>query len=176
MNAMAKEVDDAQHNNDKISKKGGKANTQKVEIALSKLQTANQQWDAQAPFVFENLQSLDERRLNHLRDVLTQLQTHEADLVETNRVTVEHTLTALLEIDTAQEITNWAQSAVAGKAPLPERKTVTRQGSTAGTTTGSVHTETSSTLPPPPTPRSTADNRSEHSARQDSFQRESIGE
>jgi hypothetical protein len=180
LNAMAKEVEDAKHNNEKISKKGGKASSQKVEIAMSKLQTATQQWDAQAPFVFENLQSLDERRLNHLRDILTQLQTHEADLVETNRVTVERTLTSLLEVDTDQEIRNWAQFAVAGKPLLGDRKP-TRQASVAGTTNESIRTETSQTIPQSPAPApSTTDNRSEHStrlenARQESFRSDSAG-
>jgi F-BAR domain only protein len=162
--SMAKELEDAQHNSDKLSKRAGKASAQKVENALSKLQTANQQWDSQAPFVFENLQSLDERRLNHLRDVLTQLETHEADLVERNRITVEQTLTALLEVDTAQEIRNWSQSAVAGK-PITERRA--RQLSNAGTAMGGVNTDAAS-MPPPPAPRSTTDNRSEHSGKQES--------
>src|SRR6266542_2643080 len=85
--AMAKEVEDAQHNSEKLSRKGGKASTQKVEAATSKLQSANQQWDSQAPFIFETLQALDERRLNHLRDVLTQYETHASDQVERNRAT-----------------------------------------------------------------------------------------
>lgn len=182
LNVMAKEVDEAQHNNDKISKKGGKASSQKVELALSKLQTANQQWDAQAPFVFESLQSLDERRLNHLRDVLTQLETLEADLVESNRITVEQTISTLLEVDTNQEIRNWSQAAIAGKPLLADRKA--RQPSIAGTTSGSVHTE-ASMPPPPPAPRSTTersttdrsvtDNRGEHSTKQESLKPESTG-
>jgi hypothetical protein len=160
--AMAKEVEDAQHNSEKLSKKGGKASTQKVEAATSKLQSANQQWDSQAPFVFETLQALDERRLNHLRDVLTQYETHESDQIERNRTTVEQTLTSWLEIDTAQEIRNWAKASVAGK-PITERSA--RQLSNAGSS--SVAPET--VLPPPPTPRSTlTDNRSEHSSKHES--------
>jgi len=159
--AMAKEVEDAQHNSEKLSKKG-KASTQKVEAATSKLQSANQQWDSQAPFVFETLQALDERRLNHLRDVLTQYETHASDQVERNRTTVEQALTSLLEIDTAQEIRNWAKASVAGK-PITERSA--RQMSNAGSS--SVAPETA--LPQPPTPRSThTDNRSEHSSKHES--------
>ncbi|ESZ93347.1 hypothetical protein SBOR_6274 [Sclerotinia borealis F-4128] len=148
LTAMARELEDARHASEKLSKKGGKVNSQKVEIAATKLQTAEQQWQAQAPYVYETLQAIDERRLNHLRDVLTQFETHEADRIERSRVAVEQTLTALLEVDTAQEIRNWSEATTAGR-PVLER--TVRQLSSAGTGgTGGT------TLPlPPPTPRST---------------------
>ncbi|CZR62165.1 related to SYP1 Protein with a potential role in actin cytoskeletal organization [Phialocephala subalpina] len=165
---MAKELDDAQTKSDKLSSKGGKANALKVDQATSRLQTASQQWEAQAPFIMENLQALDERRLNHLRDVLTQYETHEADLVERNRKTVEETLTSLLEIDTSQEIRNWAAASVQGLS-ITERRA--RQLSSVGT----EHTGNASLPLPPQTPRSThtthTDNQSEHSqpTRQDTI-------
>lgn len=152
---MARELEDAQEKSDKLSKKGGKASALKVDAASSKLQSANSQWDSQVPFIFESLQALDERRLNHLRDVLTQYETHEADVIEQNRKTVEQTLSTLLEVDTAQEIKNWSQATVAGK-PVNERRV--RQPSTAGSGSGG-----GASLAPPPTPRSTTDNHSEHS-------------
>jgi hypothetical protein len=158
--SMAKEQEAAQEKSDKLSKKGGKASTLKVENATSQLQNANQQWDSQAPFIFESLQALDETRLNHLRDVLTQYQTHEADRIEKNRVTVEQTLGSLLEIDTSQEIRAWSQATVAGK-PVTERRS--RQLSNAGSSATPV-----STLRPPPTPThtdNTSQRSSEHSAR-----------
>ncbi|APA13736.1 hypothetical protein SS1G_07570 [Sclerotinia sclerotiorum 1980 UF-70] len=146
LTAMAKEVDDAQHASDKLSKKGGKASTQKVENAAAKLQSAEQQWQAQAPFIYESLQVADERRLNHLRDILTQFETHEADRIERSRVAVEQTLTALLEVDTAQEIRNWSEATTGGR-PVTERSN--RNISSAGDSGGPA-------LPiPPPTPRST---------------------
>lgn len=165
--AMAKELEDAQDKSDKLSRKGGKASTQKVESATSKLQSANQQWDSQSPFIFETFQALDETRLNHLRDHLTQYLTHEADQIERNRVTIEQTLGSLLEIDTSQEIKNWSQATVAGK-PITERKA--RQLSNAGSSNagGSVRAGTGATPPPPQTPRSThTDNVSEHSGKQE---------
>jgi hypothetical protein len=153
--SMARELDDAQEKSDKLNRKGGKASSLKVDAASSKLSTATSQWDSQAPFIYETLQALDERRLNHLRDVLTQYETHEADVIEQNRRTVEQTLSALLEVDTAQEIKNWSQATIAGK-PLNERRT--RQLSTAGSGSGGT-----SSLAPPQTPRSNTDNHSEHS-------------
>jgi hypothetical protein len=163
--AIAKELEDAQKKSDKLAEKGGKANTHKVDNASSRLQTANQQWDSQAPFIFETLQALDEKRLNHLRDVLTQYETHEADQIERNRKTIEETLRSLLEIDTSQEIRNWSEASVAGK-PITERKA--RQLSTAGS---SITAATN--VPPPQTPRSThtthTDNHSEHSGRQEFY-------
>lgn len=153
--SMARELDDAQEKSDKLNRKGGKASSLKVDAASSKLSTATSQWDSQAPFIYETLQALDERRLNHLRDVLTQYETHEADVIEQNRRTVEQTLSALLEVDTAQEIKNWSQATIAGK-PFNERRT--RQLSTAGSGSGGT-----SSLAPPQTPRSNTDNHSEHS-------------
>jgi hypothetical protein len=164
--AMAKELDMAQEKSDKLSKKGGKASTQKVESATSQLQNARQQWDSQAPFVFETLQALDETRLNHLRDVLTQYQTHEADQIERNRVTVEETLSSLLEIDTAQEIRAWSKSKASGK-PASERRV--RGASNAGSTAPAA-----TNLRPPPIPTH-SDNMSQRSSEQSARQENSGG-
>jgi hypothetical protein len=152
--AMQKELDEAQVKADKLGKKGGKANSLKVDNASQKLETANSQWDSQAPFVFEKLQAVDESRLNHLRDVLTQYLTHEADQVERNRVTAETTLNSLLEVDTSQEIQNFAKNATQGKPKL--ERNARRTSSSAG----------SNTMPPPPIPKFAAgDGGSEHSGR-----------
>lgn len=132
LSSMAKELEDAKNQSEKLSRKGGKASAQKVEAATSKLEAANVQWDTQAPFIFETLQALDERRLNHLRDVLTQLETHEADQVERSRITAEQTLNSLLEVDTAQEIQNFARDAVAGKPKLERRPPIRQASSMAG--------------------------------------------
>ena len=163
---MARGLEDAQEKSDKLIKKGGKANSQKVEIANSRLQTARQEWGSQSPFVFEKLQALDESRLNHLRDVLTQYETHEADQVERNRITVEQTLSSLLEVDSSQEIKNWSHATVAGR-PVLERNA--RQSSNAGSGSfgGSFNAGGGAALPPQ-TPRSThTDNASEHSGKQE---------
>lgn len=160
LGAMAKELDDAQERSDKLTRKGGKASAAKVDQATVKLQVAEQQWNSQAPFIFETLQALDERRLNHLRDVLTQYETHQADQIERNRIAVEQTLSTLLEVDTVQEIKNWSQAGVAGK-PITERRA--RQLSTADAAAAAAMP------PPPPTPRSThtshGDNQSQHSTK-----------
>lgn len=155
LSSMARDLDEAQEKSDKLNKKGGKASALKVDAASSKLNSATSIWDSQAPFIYETLQALDERRLNHLRDVLTQYETHEADVIEQNRKTIEHTLSSLLEIDTSQEIKNWSQASIAGK-PLNERRV--RQPSTAGSGSGGT-----ASLAPPQTPRSNTDNQSEHS-------------
>lgn len=163
---LAKEQEDAHEKAEKLSRKGGKANVQKVENANSRLHNANQQWDSQAPFVFETLQALDETRLNHLRDVLTQYETHEADQIERNRITVEQTLSALLEIDTEQEIRAWSQANVSEK---PRHRTI-RQQSTAGSSI------TAANLPAPPTPGSVAgDNASERNSEQSARLESSTG-
>ncbi|TVY78494.1 Cytoskeletal protein syp1 [Lachnellula suecica] len=165
LNSIAKELTEAQEKSEKLSRKGGKASAQKVDQATSRLQNAEASWDSQAPFIFENLQALDERRLNHLRDVLTQFETHQNDCIERNRKSVEQAVSSLLEVDTSQEIKTWSTQTVAGK-PMTERKA--RQLSTAGSTSTATIPPVS-TMPPPPTPptrgSSNVDDRSEHSSK-----------
>jgi hypothetical protein len=118
LTAMAKEVDAANDKADKLKKKGGKAAAGKVANASIDVESANSQWTSQAPFVFEKLQAVDESRLNHLRDVLTQFQTHEVDQVERNRETAEKTLNALLTVETADEIQTFAARKIGGRPRL----------------------------------------------------------
>ncbi len=164
LTALAKEVETAQEASDKLAKKGGKASASKVDAATSKLETKRTAWDSQAPFICEKLQGLDESRLNHLRDVLTQLGTHETDMVERNRSTVEGTLNSLLEIDTAVEIHNFSANATGGKP----RRPAPRQGSSVSQSARSVMSNNSSQLAPPtPTMQrpSVEDSASQHSGR-----------
>ena len=128
--AIAKDLSAARKKAQKLEGKG----SDRAEGAKSSVDDANSQWDSQAPFVFEQLQSADEARINHLRDVLTQYQTHELDQVERGRSSAEHCLSALLEIETSDEIKAFATKArgQAGSAPL-------RQDSVAmSTRTGKV--------------------------------------
>ncbi|KAK0715545.1 Muniscin C-terminal mu homology domain-containing protein [Lasiosphaeris hirsuta] len=131
LSTMAKELDTAADKSERLTRKGGKANSQKVDLAASQLESASQQWESQAPFIFETLQALDEQRINHLRDVLTQFETHEVDQATRTQASAEDVLNTMLEINTAQEIQNFSQRTVAGK-PKVERKPVTRQSSIAG--------------------------------------------
>lgn len=146
---LAKEFESAQRDSDKLAKKGGKAATAKVEAAQSKLSSKSADWEAQAPFIFEKLQGIDESRLNHLRDVLTQLGTHETDQVERDRTTVEATLSTLLDIDTSVEIHNFAANHTGGK-PIERSRAPPRQGSTVSASARSAVSNHSSTLAPPP--------------------------
>ncbi|POS84069.1 hypothetical protein EPUL_003473, partial [Erysiphe pulchra] len=110
LSSLARELEDAQSKNDRLIRKGGKASVPRVEAASNRLQAAKQHWDVQAASIFESLQALDERRVNHLRDILTQYQTHEADHIQLNREAVESTLRFLLEINTEAEIRSWSQT------------------------------------------------------------------
>lgn len=125
---MAKELDDAAEKADKLTKKGGKANAHKMDLATARLESASQQWESQSPFIFETLQALDEQRVNHLRDVLTQFETHEVDQATRTQATAEEVLNTILEVNTAQEIQSFSQKSVAGKARV-DRKPMTRQSS-----------------------------------------------
>ncbi|CAO2654130.1 Nn.00g108630.m01.CDS01 [Neocucurbitaria sp. VM-36] len=122
LTAIAKDIDSAQKKSGKLKDKGPKAKASAVADAIQEIEKAELQWDSQAPYVFEQLQAIDETRLNHLRDALTQFQTHEVDQVERSRVTAEETLNALLNIETADEIQTWALRMRSGDLPQPSRK------------------------------------------------------
>lgn len=100
--SVGKDLETAQRRVEKI--KSGKSSANKVASAKADVDAASQQWESQAPYVFERLQALDENRVNHLRDVLTQLQTHELDHLEKSRVAAESCLNTLLNVDTIDEI------------------------------------------------------------------------
>jgi len=145
---LAKDIANAQRK----AAKGGR----NAASANSAVEDTTRQWEAQAPYVFEQLQALDETRVNHLRDVLTQFQTHELDSIEKSRASAESILNALLSVETADEIKLFAERATTQRPSL-----TTRRSSTTPSTTPS-----SSSLRPPPTPpppRHTDDRRSQRS-------------
>ncbi|KAL9085744.1 MAG: hypothetical protein Q9159_004513 [Coniocarpon cinnabarinum] len=82
LGAMAKEYDQAQKKADKLNAKASRGGTGRIPGSSEEVDKAMQQWESQAPYVFEQLQAVDETRLNHLRDVLTQFETHEVDHIE----------------------------------------------------------------------------------------------
>lgn len=172
LSAIAKELEDAKEKADKLTKKGGKASALKVDQATARLESATGQWESQAPFILETLQALDEQRCNHIRDVLTQLQTHEVDQADRLRATANDALTTILEADTSKEVENFANRATGGRVKL-ERRTGTGTGSIERTPTatrqssvGNVQPPSTadSSLAPPPTAASfNDDDRSDHS-------------
>jgi hypothetical protein len=143
--AIAKDFDSAQKKADKLREKSGRPD--KVANASSNVDDASQQWESQAPYVFEQLQSLDETRVNFLRDLLTQFQTHEVDLVERNRTNAESCLNALLNLETAEEIKSFAAKISGGRESSLGRR---RRRSSAATGARPQ----SASLAPPPTPPS----------------------
>ena len=151
--AVAKDLDGAQKKAQKLA--GGKSNANKVANATSDVDAANQAWESQAPFVFEQLQALDESRVNHLRDVLTQFETHEVDLVERNRITAESCLNALLNVNTADEISTFAARNAGADQNVPRRlanRSATTSGSTADSTPDPAPIPAAATSPPTLTP------------------------
>ena len=117
--SLARDVEEAQKKSDKIMAKGNKADSSKLSGALSSMQEAQQQWESQAPYVFEQLQALDESRVNHLRDCLTQLQTHQTDQLERSRIVVASSLEAILNIDTSEEISGFVARTTGSTPSLP---------------------------------------------------------
>lgn len=164
---LAKDLEDAQDKSDKLNKKGGKANTSKVDAASSRLESAMQQWQSQAPFVFESLQAFDESRVNQLRDLLTQYQTHESDQAQRTLDNAAVTLSLVLEVSTEREIQNFAQKITSGRPRLAPR-TSTRQSSivpdNAPPAALSRDPTNTSLAPPAPSQQIPEDNASEHNS------------
>ncbi|KAL3479792.1 Muniscin C-terminal mu homology domain-containing protein [Aspergillus californicus] len=117
LTTLAKNLESSQKKVEKAKDRGPKG-ADRLASAVSAVQEVHQQWDSRAPFVFEQLQAADEGRLNHLRDVLTQLETHESDQVERCRQAAESCLNVLLNVETADEIKTFA-ARINGGRPLP---------------------------------------------------------
>lgn len=118
---LAKNMETAQKKVEKAKEKGPKG-ADKLASAIHAAEEVTQQWQSRAPFVFEQLQAVDEGRLNHLRDVLTQLGTHEADQVERCREVAESCLNALLNVETADEIKTFAAKVNGGRPVVARRQ------------------------------------------------------
>ncbi|KAI4208542.1 MAG: hypothetical protein LQ346_000052 [Caloplaca aetnensis] len=164
--AVAKELDAAQKRAERM--RGGKSGATKIAEATSSAEAISQEWQNQAPYVFEQLQALDESRINHLRDVLTQLQTHELDQAERSRVSAEDCLNTLLNVDTKEEISAFV-ARTSARAPLMEPNTRSRTASgnllstppraqddraseMSASSEGALRTSTIGGPPPAPTP------------------------
>ncbi|KAF2421828.1 hypothetical protein EJ08DRAFT_690123, partial [Tothia fuscella] len=138
--SLGRDVENAQKKADKLKDKGGKAAAGKVASAASEVENAQGQWDSQAPYVFERLQAVDEARVNHLRDVLTQYQTHIIDSGSTVESTSAETMNALLNLQTEDEIKTFAMKTT---RTLPTATSARRRMSRAAE------------QPPPPPPPTT---------------------
>lgn len=167
LSSMAKELEDAQDKVDKLSKKGGKASALKVDTATARLESASSQWESQAPFILETLQALDEQRCNHLRDVLTQFETHEVDQSDRLRAAADDALATILEVDTTKEVESFVSRVTAGRPKTERRIGTMERTSTAtrqSTSTNALPPSTAdSSLAPPPSFAQNTDTRSEHS-------------
>ena len=128
---MARELVDAQDRSDKLTKKGAKASTLKVDEAVAKLESSQQQWDSTAPFVFETLQALDESRVNQLRDLLTQYHTLESAHAQRIIKTSEIALVLTSNINTQEEIESFQTKTIASRPKLPPTQSSSRQQSFA---------------------------------------------
>jgi len=160
--SLAKELERAQQKTDKLRGKGERVEAGKVASANLELDNAQSQWDSQAPYVFETLQAVDETRLNLLRDVLTQFQTHEVDLVQKSQTSAEHCLNVLLSLQTEDEIKMWALKMVQGKPRIEraQRPSIPSPASHVGRPSPARAAGSSSNLAPT---RSHPDNESQRS-------------
>jgi hypothetical protein len=113
---IARDVDRAKQKLERLQSKGDSG---KIASATGEYENTQREWDNQAPYVFESLQALDESRWNHLRDVLTQFQTHEIDQVEKHRISAEQVLNVLLSVETADEVKTFALNTAERSAAQP---------------------------------------------------------
>lgn len=126
LTSVGKELEDARDKADRLNKKAGKTSAQKMDAASAKLESVQQEWESQAPFVFETLQALDESRVNQLRDVLTQYQTHETDQAQRTQAIAAETLAVTIEIETESEIRGFVHGVVGDRPPAPTRSSTRR--------------------------------------------------
>ncbi|KKZ65152.1 hypothetical protein EMCG_09019 [[Emmonsia] crescens] len=163
---LAKELESAKKKADKLKEKGPKA-AAKTSSAVSAAQEMAQQWESRAPFVFEQLQAVDEHRLNHLRDVLTQYETHEVDQMERTRQSAESCLNALLNVQTDEEIRAFTTKVTGGRAPVSRTTTTTTTHASATTSPplSAPDPAAAAVEPLPPPPRIQDDAASQRSGR-----------
>lgn len=119
--SLAKSLEASQKKVEKAKDKGPKG-ADRLASAVTASEEVSQQWESRAPFVFEQLQAADESRLNHLRDALTQLETHEVDQVERCRQAAESCLNVLLNVETADEIKTFAAKVNGGRPVVSRRQ------------------------------------------------------
>lgn len=152
--SIVKGLEHAQKKSDRLKDKTGKNASTRAENASFSADDAQQQWDTQAPHAFEQLQSLDESRVNRLKSVLTQFQTHEVDSIEQNRQAAELCLNALLNTETSDEIKTF----VARFNAEPRQAVAPRRPSSASNMPRKLSSAGGSIVPPlPPPPRLTSD-------------------
>jgi hypothetical protein len=128
--AMAREVEVAQKKADKLRDKGARHRRGRwpTPVLTSRAPANNGSHKHRSS---SSGCKLDETRLNHLRDVLTQFQTHEVDQVERNRLTAESCLNVLLNVETADEIKAFAVKTAGGRpGAAPKQKSRTTTGGT----------------------------------------------
>ncbi|RAQ41357.1 hypothetical protein AFGD_011125 [Aspergillus flavus] len=155
---LAKNLEASLKKVEKAREKGPKG-ADKLAGAVAASEGVRQEWESRAPFAFEQLQAADESRLNHLRDALTQLETHESDQVERCRQAAETCLNVLLNVETADEIKTFAEK-VNGGRPVVLRQQVSPTPAAAPSgppprlhdDTASQRSETSGPVRTPPAP------------------------
>ncbi|OAX84366.1 hypothetical protein ACJ72_01258 [Emergomyces africanus] len=161
---LAKELESAKKKADKLKDKGPKA-ASKTSSAISAAQDVVQQWESRAPFVFEHLQAVDEHRLNHLRDVLTQYETHEVDQIERTRQSAESCLNALLNVQTDEEIRAFTTKVTGGRASVSRTTTTAAPATTSPTLSAPDPAPTAAAEPLHPPSRIQDDGDSQRSSR-----------
>lgn len=96
-------------NQEKVEKYQGSRNSEKLEKYQSGLQSANQAWDSEAPYVFEVFEYTDYDRLSFLRDSLLRFQTAYSDALNRISQSNEKALETILNFNPETEIERFAK-------------------------------------------------------------------
>ncbi|KAF3928523.1 hypothetical protein ABW21_db0202965 [Orbilia brochopaga] len=116
LNGLAKAIDTSEDKVEKLRKKGKRAEPAKVAEATAGFKEATGNWESQSPFIFEQLQAVDEARITQLKESLTRMQTLELDQFDHMKGLMEATVQALLDVNTADEIKSFVNKVCGGKS------------------------------------------------------------
>ncbi|KAJ6256287.1 hypothetical protein Dda_8784 [Drechslerella dactyloides] len=116
LNGLAKAIDTSEDKVEKLRKKGKRAEPAKVAEATAGFKEATGNWESQSPFIFEQLQAVDEARITQLKESLTRMQTLELDQFDHMKGLMEATVQALLDVNAADEIKGFVNRVCGGKS------------------------------------------------------------
>ena len=100
---------------EKLHRKPGK-NQQQMNIAQHSLDETRSQWESQAPYVLEQIQTADEGRLAYLKSALTTFVTVEEDRYKMSLKESEVILNSVLSFEPSNEVSAFANQVERGEA------------------------------------------------------------
>lgn len=107
-----------QSQSDKVDKLIRKPAKQQLDVAQRLLEDLRAQWENQAPYIMDQIETIDENRLGHIKNALTTFGTVQADCSAKVSKASEGALSGVLAFEPVDDITAYA--AQVGKAATAE--------------------------------------------------------